>query len=214
MRIILLGPPGAGKGTQAAFICEALAVPQISTGDMLREAVRDGTPVGLRVKEIMTAGKLVPDELIIDLVKRRIAKPDCASGFLLDGVPRTLPQAEALEREGVKIGCVVEIRVPDDEIIRRLSGRRVHPASGRTYHVVFDPPRAEGCDDVSGEALVQRDDDRKEVVGKRLSLYHEQTASLIAYYRKWPRLRYITVDGTRRISAVRDELLRALHCGA
>lgn len=209
MRIILLGPPGAGKGTQARFIREAFGIPQISTGDMLREAAREGSPEGKRAGEIIAGGELVPDELIVGLVKQRIAKPDCRAGFLLDGFPRTLGQAEALEREDVAVDCVVEIFAADEEIIRRMGGRRVHPASGRTYHVVFAPPRSEGKDDVTGEALVQRDDDRSEIVAKRLAVYHSRTAPLVAYYRE-AGVRYIRVDGARDIAAVREDVLRAL----
>lgn len=211
MRIILLGPPGAGKGTQARFICEALGVPQISTGDMLREAVREGSPAGKRAGKIIDAGDLVPDELIVELVKKRIARPDCRDGFLFDGFPRTLGQAEALERENIDVDCVVEIAVADEEILRRMSGRRVHPASGRTYHVAFNPPRTEGKDDVTGEDLVQRDDDRKEIVAKRLAVYHEQTAPLVAYYREAGGVRYIEVDGARDVAAVREDVLGALE---
>ncbi len=217
MRIILLGPPGAGKGTQARFICETLTIPQISTGDMLREAVREGTPEGLRAKEIIARGELVPDPVIVGLVKRRIARPDCRAGFLLDGFPRTLGQAEALDREDVAIDCVIEIALADAEIIRRVSGRRVHPASGRTYHTTFDPPRVAGKDDATGEALVQRDDDRREVVAKRLAVYREQTAPLVAHYRgiaaDSDATRYVQVDGARDIRAVRESILQALQTG-
>lgn len=214
MRIILLGPPGAGKGTQAQFICEALGVPQISTGDMLREAVRMGTPEGRRAENIIAAGELVPDELIVRMVKWRVAGPDCRAGFLLDGVPRTLGQAEALEREGIEVDCIVEIVIADDEIIRRLSGRRVHPASGRSYHVEFNPPRLADKDDVTGEALVQRDDDRSEVAAKRLAVYHDRTAPLVAHYCEVAgrsAARYVKVNGARGIEAVREDILRALQ---
>lgn len=212
MRIILLGPPGAGKGTQARFICEAFEIPRISTGDMLREAVREGSSEGERAGRIIAAGELVPDEMIVELVKRRIAKPDCRDGFLLDGFPRTLGQAESLKQEGIAVDCVVEVSVADDEIIRRMSGRRVHPASGRTYHVTFDPPRTEGKDDVTGEDLVQRNDDRSEVVAKRLAVYHAQTAPLVAYYRRTGAgSRYTKVDGARDIAVVREDVLRALR---
>ncbi len=218
MRIILLGPPGAGKGTQARFICEALGIPQISTGDMLREAVREGTPAGRRAAKIMAAGELVPDELTVELVRRRIAAPDCRGGFLFDGFPRTPGQAEALDRGGVDIDCVIEIAVSDEEIIRRMGGRCVHPESGRTYHAVFSPPEVEGRDDVTGEALVQRDDDRGEVVAKRLKVYHEQTAPLVAHYREVARqsdaICYVQVDGARDISAVRDDIVQVLQAGA
>ncbi len=216
MRIILLGPPGAGKGTQARFICNTAGVPQISTGDMLRAAVREGTPAGLRAKEIIAAGELVPDELIVELVKRRIKQPDCRAGFLFDGFPRTPEQAEALDREGIGIDCVIEIVVADEEIIRRLSGRRVHLPSGRTYHTEFNPPEVAGQDDVTGEALVQRDDDRGEVVANRLAVYHKQTAPLVARYRRLAAgraVRYAEVDGARDIQAVRGDVLRVLQAG-
>ena len=185
MRIILLGAPGAGKGTQAQFITEKYPIPQISTGDMLRAAVKAGTPIGLQAKAVMDAGKLVSDEIIINVVKERIAQEDCVNGFLLDGFPRTIPQADALKDAGVEIDAVVEIDVADEEIIKRMSGRRMHPTSGRTYHVVFNPPKVEGVDDETGEALVQREDDQEETVRKRLDVYHDQTAPLIGYYKEW-----------------------------
>lgn len=185
MRLILLGPPGAGKGTQAGFIIQKFGIPQISTGDMLRAAVKAGTPLGLEAKKLMDGGSLVPDEVIIGLVKDRIRQPDCAKGFLFDGFPRTLPQAEAMKQAGVPIDYVLEIDVPDEEIIRRMGGRRVHLASGRTYHVVFNPPRVAGKDDVTGEDLIQRDDDREETVKKRLEVYHSQTQPLTDYYSRW-----------------------------
>ena len=185
MRLILLGAPGAGKGTQAAFICQKYGIPQISTGDMLRAAVKAGTPLGLQAKSVMESGGLVSDDLIINLVKERIAQPDCANGFLFDGFPRTIPQAEAMKDAGVKLDYVLEIDVPFDAIIERMSGRRSHPASGRTYHVKFNPPKVEGKDDVTGEPLVQRDDDSRETVLKRLEVYHAQTQPLIDYYTRW-----------------------------
>ena len=185
MRLILLGAPGAGKGTQAAFICQQYGIPQISTGDMLRAAVKAGTPLGLQAKSVMESGGLVSDDLIINLVKERIAQPDCANGFLFDGFPRTIPQAEAMKDAGVKLDYVLEIDVPFDAIIERMSGRRSHPASGRTYHVKFNPPKVEGKDDVTGEPLVQRDDDSRETVLKRLEVYHAQTQPLIDYYTRW-----------------------------
>jgi len=185
MRIILLGAPGAGKGTQANFIREKFNIPQISTGDMLRAAVKAGTPLGLAAKSIMDAGGLVSDDLIINLVKERIKDADCANGFLFDGFPRTIPQAEALKKAGVQIDYVVEIDVADSEIIQRMSGRRVHPASGRTYHTIFNPPKVAGKDDVTGEDLVQRPDDAEETVLKRLNVYHDQTKPLVAYYQGW-----------------------------
>jgi adenylate kinase len=216
MRIILLGGPGAGKGTQANFIKERFNIPQISTGDMLRAAVKAGTPLGLEAKKIMDAGGLVSDEIILGLVKERIQQNDCANGFLLDGFPRTIPQAEAVKEEGITIDSVVEIDVDDDEIIKRMSGRRVHPASGRTYHVMFNPPKEEGKDDVTGEPLIQRDDDREETVRKRLTVYHEQTEPLIDYYTKWADSggagapKYVKVDGIGGVEQIRDTIFAAL----
>jgi len=182
MRVILLGAPGAGKGTQAKFITEKFGIPQISTGDMLRAAVKAGTPLGLEAKAIMDAGQLVSDDLIINLVKDRIAQPDCAKGFLFDGFPRTIPQAEALVTAGIELDAVVEIAVEDEEIVQRIAGRRVHEGSGRVYHVVYNPPKVEGLDDATGEALVQRKDDTEETVRHRLSVYHQQTKPLVAFY--------------------------------
>ena len=184
MRIILLGAPGAGKGTQAQYITETFGIPQISTGDMLRAAVKAGTPLGLEAKKVMDAGQLVSDDIIIGLVKERIQEVDCANGFLFDGFPRTIPQAEALLKEGVEIDYVLEIAVEDEEIVKRLGGRRVHPGSGRVYHVIYNPPKNEGKDDVTGEDLVQRDDDKEETVRKRLEVYHDQTAPLVDFYQK------------------------------
>jgi adenylate kinase len=217
MRLILLGPPGAGKGTQARFICERFGIPQISTGDMLRAAVAAGTELGLKAKAVMDSGALVSDDIIIGLVKQRIHEPDCASGFLFDGFPRTLAQAEAMREAAVDIDAVVEISVPDDEIVTRLSGRRSHPGSGRVYHVVFNPPKEEGKDDVTGEPLVHRDDDKEETIRNRLATYHAQTEVLTRYYGDLaakgqpgaPKL--ITVDGTQSIDAVRDQALAALE---
>ena len=185
MRLILLGAPGAGKGTQAAFICQKYGIPQISTGDMLRAAVKAGTPLGLQAKAVMDAGALVSDDLIINLVKERIAQADCASGFLFDGFPRTIPQADAMKAAGVKLDYVLEIDVPFGDIIERMSGRRSHPASGRTYHVKFNPPKVEGKDDVTGEELIQREDDKEETVRKRLDVYSQQTRPLVDYYSAW-----------------------------
>ncbi|MEI6065789.1 MAG: adenylate kinase [Methylococcaceae bacterium] len=182
MRIILLGSPGSGKGTQAKFITEKYAIPQISTGDMLRAAVRDGTPMGVEAKKVMDAGALVSDDIILGLIKERIAQPDCANGFLLDGFPRTIAQAQGLEAMGVKIDHVIEINVADEDIVERIAGRRVHSPSGRTYHVEYHPPKVEGVDDVTGEALIQRDDDKEDTVRKRLCIYHEQTKPLVGYY--------------------------------
>ena len=185
MRLILLGAPGAGKGTQAQFICEKFAIPQISTGDMLRSAVKAGTELGIAAKKIMDAGGLVSDDIIIGLVKDRLTQPDCSKGYLFDGFPRTIPQAQAMKDAGVPIDYVLEIDVPFDAIIDRMSGRRVHPASGRTYHVTFNPPKVEGKDDVTGEALIQRDDDKEETVRKRLQVYNDQTPPLVEYYSTW-----------------------------
>ncbi len=182
MRIILLGSPGSGKGTQAQFICKKYGIPQISTGDMLRAAVREGTPLGQEAKKVMDAGGLVSDDIILGLIKERIAQEDCANGFLLDGFPRTIAQAEGLRKMGVDIDYVIEIKVDDEEIIKRMAGRRVHPGSGRTYHVEYNPPKQDGVDDETGEPLIQRDDDKEETVRKRLQIYHEQTRPLVDYY--------------------------------
>lgn len=214
MRLILLGPPGAGKGTQAAFICQKFGIPQISTGDMLRAAVKAGTPLGLQAKAVMDAGALVSDDLIINLVKERIAQPDCANGFLFDGFPRTIPQADAMKAAGVKLDHVLEIDVPFDAIIERMSGRRSHPASGRTYHVKFNPPKAEGKDDVTGEPLIQRDDDKEETVKKRLEVYSAQTRPLVDYYRQWAQNDAAAAPKYRAISgvgSVEDITARALQ---
>jgi adenylate kinase len=185
MRLILLGAPGAGKGTQAAFICQKYGIPQISTGDMLRAAVKAGSPMGLAAKQVMDSGGLVSDDIIIGLVKERIAQPDCANGFLFDGFPRTIPQADAMKTAGVNLDLVLEIDVPDTAIIERMSGRRVHVASGRTYHVKYNPPKVDGQDDVTGEPLIQRDDDKEETVRKRLEVYQAQTRPLVDYYSGW-----------------------------
>ena len=217
MRLVLLGPPGAGKGTQAHAICDRYRIPQISTGDMLRAAVAAGSALGRQAKAAMDAGGLVADEVIIGLVQERIGQPDCASGFLLDGFPRTVAQAEALRDAGVEIDAVVEIVVPDEEIVHRLSGRRSHPGSGRVYHVVFNPPKVEGRDDLTGEPLVQRDDDREETIRRRLATYHAQTAVLASFYGSMadrglpgaPVL--ITIDGSRSIDAVRRSILSELE---
>ncbi|MCF1427399.1 MAG: adenylate kinase [Shewanella sp.] len=213
MRIILLGAPGAGKGTQAQVIMEHFGIPQISTGDMLRAAVKAGTPLGLEAKKVMDAGQLVSDELIIGLVKERIAQDDCAKGFLLDGFPRTIPQADAMVANGINIDHVVEIDVPDEEIVRRMSGRRVHPASGRTYHVVFNPPKVEGKDDITGEDLVIRPDDQESTVRKRLDIYHEQTKPLVDYYSKMAaegNTKYSKFDGTQSVADVTAQIVAAL----
>lgn len=217
MRVILLGAPGAGKGTQANYIKEKFGIPQISTGDMLRAAVKAGTQLGLEAKKFMDAGALVPDEVIIGLVKERIKDADCASGFLFDGFPRTIPQAEAMKQAGVDIDYVVEIDVDDAEIVKRMSGRRVHPASGRTYHVLFNPPRVEGRDDVTGEELIQRDDDREETVLKRLEVYHRQTKPLVDYYSAWAAQgggkapKYVRIAGIGTVEAIRDQVFAALQ---
>lgn len=217
MRLILLGPPGAGKGTQAGFLVEAFGIPQISTGDMLRAAVKAGTALGLEAKKVMDAGKLVSDEIILGLVKDRIAQPDCARGFLFDGFPRTIAQAQAMRNEGVRLGYVAEIDAADAEIIRRMSGRRVHLPSGRTYHVVFNPPRVEGKDDLTGEELVQREDDKEDTVRRRLQVYHEQTRPLVDYYADWEAggdpaaPKYFKVSGIGSVEEVRARLLAALR---
>ena len=200
MKLILLGPPGAGKGTQANFIREKFGIPQISTGDMLRAAVKAGTPLGVAAKKVMDAGQLVSDEIIIGLVQERLKAPDCAKGYLFDGFPRTIPQAEAMTKPNVAIDYVLEIDVPDGDIIERMSGRRVHPASGRTYHVKFNPPKASGKDDATGEPLVQRDDDREETVRKRLEVYHSQTRPLVDYYGSWARQGDARAPKYRKIS--------------
>ena len=216
MRLILLGPPGAGKGTQAAYIKGAYGIPQISTGDMLRAAVNAGTPLGLLAKKVMDSGALVSDDIIIGLVKERLKAPDSANGYLFDGFPRTIPQADALKDAGVPIDYVLEIDVPDAAIVERMSGRRVHVASGRTYHVKFNPPKAAGKDDVSGDDLIQRDDDREETVRKRLDVYHAQTEPLVAYFKQWaasgdPRApKYRRVDGMGSVDAIRTASLAAL----
>ncbi|MAY72225.1 MAG: adenylate kinase [Halomonas sp.] len=217
MRLILLGAPGAGKGTQAQFICERYDIPQISTGDMLRAAVKEGSELGLKVKEIMTTGGLVSDDIIIALVKERIAQPDCANGFLFDGFPRTIPQADAMKEGGVKIDHVLEIAVADEEIVNRLAGRRVHQASGRVYHVDHNPPKEDGKDDVTGEALVQRDDDRENTVRNRLSVYHEQTEPLVGYYQQWAEQapedapRYHRVEGVGSVDDITRQVREALE---
>ena len=216
MKLILLGAPGAGKGTQAAFITQKYGIPQISTGDMLRAAVKAGTPLGLQAKGVMESGGLVSDELIINLVKERIAQPDCANGFLFDGFPRTIPQAEAMKQAGVKLDYVLEIDVPFDAIIERMSGRRSHPASGRTYHVKFNPPKAEGKDDLTGEPLVQRDDDKEETVRKRLQVYNDQTRPLVSYYSEWAGKepsaapKYRKISGTGSVEEITARALQAL----
>lgn len=217
MRLILLGGPGAGKGTQAGFIKEKFGIPQISTGDMLRAHVKAGTDLGVKAKAIMDAGGLVSDDIIIGMVKARLLEPDCAKGYLFDGFPRTIPQAEAMKEAGVPLDVVVEIDVADSEIVRRMSGRRVHLASGRTYHVEFNPPKLAGKDDVTGEDLIQRDDDREETVKKRLDVYHAQTEPLVNFYATWaasgdkraPRL--VKIPGTGKVEQIRDAIFAALQ---
>ena len=216
MRLILLGAPGAGKGTQATFICQKFGIPQISTGDMLRAAVKAGTPLGIEAKKIMDSGGLVGDELIINLVKDRIAQPDCAKGFLFDGFPRTIPQADAMKSAGVKLDYVLEIDVPFDAIIERMSGRRTHPASGRTYHIKFNPPKVDGVDDVTGEPLIQRDDDKTETVTKRLEVYSAQTRPLVDYYANWAAAepaaapKYRKISGTGQVEEITARAMKAL----
>lgn len=216
MRIILLGPPGAGKGTQAADVCRSYGIPQISTGDMLRAAVKEGTTLGREAKAVMDSGGLVCDELIIELVKERIAQPDCANGFLFDGFPRTLAQADALRDEGVRIDHVIELRLEDEEIVRRLSGRRVHPGSGRIYHRIHNPPKLDDRDDVTGEPLVQRADDREETVRERLRVYCEQTHPLVSYYSAWAAQggsaapRYLVIDGRGGVNEIQARIQAAL----
>lgn len=217
MRLILLGPPGAGKGTQATFIKEKFGIPQISTGDMLRAAVKAGTPLGLAAKKVMDSGGLVSDDIIIGLVRDRLAQPDCAAGYLFDGFPRTIPQADAMKEAGVLLDFVLEIDVPDTEIVERMSGRRVHAASGRTYHVRFNPPRVAGHDDVTGEELIQRDDDREETVRKRLEVYHAQTRQLVDYYGSLAASgqpgapRYRRIAGIGPVEVIRDRAFEALR---
>lgn len=216
MRLILLGAPGAGKGTQANYIRERFNIPQISTGDMLRAAVKAGTPLGIEAKKIMDAGGLVRDDIIIGLVKERIAAPDCKQGFLFDGFPRTIAQADALKDAGITLDYVIEIDVPDSVIVERISGRRIHPASGRTYHVRFNPPKVADKDDVTGETLVQRDDDREETIKKRLAVYHEQTEVLLGYYARLAQSgtenvpHYIKISGVGPVEAIRDQIFTAL----
>jgi adenylate kinase len=216
MRLILLGPPGAGKGTQAGFLTAHFGIPQVSTGDMLRAAVQAGTPLGRAAKQVMDAGKLVADDVIVGLVQDRLRQPDCARGYLFDGFPRTIPQADAMKAAGVPIDCVLEIDVDDASIIERLSGRRVHPGSGRTYHVKFNPPRVAGKDDATGEDLIQRDDDREETVRKRLGVYRRQTRPLVEYYTRWaasgdPRApKYRKISGVGTVAGIRDRALAAL----
>ncbi len=216
MRLILLGAPGAGKGTQASFLCRKYAIPQISTGDMLRAAVKAGTPLGLQAKTVMASGALVSDDLIINLVKERLALPDCINGFLFDGFPRTIPQADAMRAVGVKLDYVLEIDVPFSDIIDRISGRRSHPASGRIYHVKFNPPKRDGHDDVTGEELIQREDDKEETVRKRLDVYSEQTRPLVDYYATWAKSeptaapKYLAISGVGSVDEITQRALAAL----
>ncbi len=216
MRLILLGAPGAGKGTQATFICQKYGIPQISTGDMLRAAVKAGTPLGIQAKQVMDAGGLVSDDLIINLVKERITQPDCTGGFLFDGFPRTIPQADAMKAAGVKLDYVLEIDVPFESIIDRMSGRRSHPPSGRTYHVKFNPPKVQGKDDVTGEPLVQREDDKEETVKKRLDVYSAQTRPLVDYYANWAKAqpaeapKYRAISGTGSVDDITARAFAAL----
>ncbi|WP_367155402.1 adenylate kinase [Methylomonas sp. HYX-M1] len=211
MRIMLLGSPGSGKGTQAQFITEKFSIPQISTGDMLRAAVREGSPLGLEAKKVMDAGGLVSDDIILGLIKQRIAQADCKNGFLLDGFPRTIAQAEGLQKLGVELDYVVEISVDDQDIIQRMSGRRVHPGSGRSYHVVFNPPKQENVDDLTGEPLIQRDDDQEETVRKRLSVYHEQTKPLVKFYSApGQNAKFASISGVGSVQEITERLFAAL----
>ena len=210
MRLILLGPPGAGKGTQAKFICENFGIPQISTGDMLRSAIKAGTALGKQAQKVMDTGQLVSDDIIMGLIRERLRQPDCKRGYLFDGFPRTIPQAEAITREGVDIDYVLEIDVPDEEIIMRMSGRRVHPGSGRVYHVKFNPPKAQGRDDVTGEPLVQREDDREDTVRKRLEVYRAQTRPLVDYYQRSAAGKCRRISGRGSVEDVRNRTLAAL----
>lgn len=216
MRVILLGAPGAGKGTQAQFIIDKYGIPQISTGDMLRAAVKAGTELGMKAKAVMDAGDLVSDDIIIGLVKQRVTESDCENGYLLDGFPRTIPQAEAMRENGIDVDYVVEIDVPDEEIISRLSGRRVHPGSGRTYHVIYNPPKVEGLDDVTGEELVHRVDDQEDTVKKRLQVYVDQTSPLVTFYSDWDKQSdeapaYIKVLGTGSVEDIKDRIFGSLN---
>ena len=208
--IILLGAPGAGKGTQAQFITQKFNIPQISTGDMLRSAIKHGTELGLKAKEVMDRGALVSDDIVIELVKDRIRQNDCKNGYLFDGFPRTIAQADALKQAGVAINYVVEINVPDNNIISRLSGRRVHLASGRTYHMLYNPPKVDNKDDISGEQLVQRDDDKEETIKNRLAVYHKQTSVLNTYYSQESSIKFITIDGTQNVTNVTENILKQL----
>jgi len=216
MRIILLGAPGAGKGTQANYIKEKFNIPQISTGDMLRAAIKAGTPLGIAAKKVMDGGNLVSDDIIINLVKERIKDPDCANGFLFDGFPRTIPQAQAMKDAGIPIDYVVEIEVEDDVIVKRMSGRRVHLASGRTYHMLYNPPKVEGKDDITGEELVLRPDDAEDTVVKRLAVYHDQTQPLVCYYTEWAKTgdakapKYVNIVGVGSVDQIRDKIIAAL----
>ena len=216
MRLILLGPPGAGKGTQAGFITSQFGIPQISTGDMLRAAIKAGTELGKMAKQVMDEGKLVSDDIIIGLVKERLKQPDCANGYLFDGFPRTIPQAQALRDSGIQLDHVVELQVPDSAIIERMSGRRVHQPSGRSYHIRFNPPKVEGKDDLTGEPLTQRDDDREEVVRKRLDVYQQQTRPLVDYYQAWAKTgdaaapRYHALAGVGTVEEIRDRVMAVL----
>lgn len=216
MRVILIGPPGAGKGTQAKYICEKFGIPQISTGDMLRKAIKEGTQVGLAAKETIARGELISDDIIIDLVRERLAQPDCQDGFLFDGFPRTVPQAEALEAAGIPVDYLLEIQVPDEEIVTRMGGRRVDPISGRTYHVVYNPPKVEGKDDITGDPLIIRDDDKPEVVKERLATYHAQTEPIVKYFQDLYATgleiapKHVTVCGHGGIDYIRDQIFEVL----
>ncbi len=212
MRIILLGPPGAGKGTQAEMICKQFSIPQISTGDMLRRAVTEGTKIGQEIKHIMASGQLVQNDIILALIKERIQQPDCAAGFLLDGFPRTIPQAEMLEAVGIALDWVIEIQVPDEEIIKRLSGRWIHAASGRTYHIQFNPPKIPGKDDQTGEALIQREDDKEATIRNRLQIYHQETEPLVKWYQNKGTARCMQISGVGSVDSIRQRILEICKC--
>lgn len=220
MRIVFIGPPGAGKGTQAALLCERFKIPQISTGDILRTAIKERTPLGLKAKEIMDKGALVSDGIIIDLIKKRIVEPDCRTGYLFDGVPRTIPQAQTLESQNIHFDYVIELIVDDSKIVERITGRRTHPGSGRVYHIKFNPPKKANIDDVTGDDLIQREDDKEETVTKRLAVYHKQTAPLVQFYKQWEAdqrhkaPKYLAVNGEGDVTAIHERIVHLLTGGS